>query len=78
MLLFSGQGEFETGLFPIIFPEDHERLQLVATVSVGRIFKIPATDEIHMEIKTMVLPELRQTVAYTTKWHMQQSQQTCM
>ena len=39
----------------------------LATSDVQNTLEIPATDEIHMEDRTMVLPELSRTMAYTTR-----------
>ena len=39
----------------------------LATADVQSISEIPATDEIDMEERTMVLPELSRTIAYTTR-----------
>ena len=39
----------------------------LATSDVQSTLEIPATDEIHMEDRTMVLPELSLTMAYTTR-----------
>ena len=37
------------------------------TSDVQSTLEIPATDKIHMEDRTMVLPELSRTMAYTTR-----------
>ena len=43
----------------------------LAISDVPSTLETPATDEIYMEDRTMVLPELSRTMAYTTRntWH---------